>query len=70
VDIPNQGIRYLTTMETIPLEYGEQIYFFPLGSADNPDEVRIEIQVELHPYIMESPPEDVAAKTGEPAGSP
>jgi hypothetical protein len=50
VDIPDQGMRYQTTMETIPLEYGEQIYFFPLGSANNPDGPRIEIQIELHPY--------------------
>jgi hypothetical protein len=53
VDIPGQGIRYQTTMETIPLEYGERIFFFPLGSANNPDGPRIEIQVELHPYAGE-----------------
>jgi hypothetical protein len=50
IDVPNQGIRYQTTMETIPLEYGEQIYFFPLGSGENPNEPRIEIQVEINPY--------------------
>jgi hypothetical protein len=53
VDIPDRGIQYLTTLETIPLEYGEQIYFFPLGSANNPDGPRIEIQIEIHPYITE-----------------
>jgi hypothetical protein len=41
IDVPNQGIHYQTTMETIPLEYGEQIYFFPLGSGKNPNEPRI-----------------------------
>jgi hypothetical protein len=51
IDVPNQGIRYQSTMETIPLEYGEQIYFFPLGSGKNPDEPRIEIQIEINPYI-------------------
>ncbi|MDR2743070.1 MAG: hypothetical protein LBB98_13085 [Treponema sp.] len=55
IDVPNQGIRYQTTMETIPLEYGEQIYFFPLGSGKNPDEPRIEIQVEINPYIEDHP---------------
>jgi hypothetical protein len=50
IDVPNQGIHYQTTMETIPLEYGEQIYFFPLGSGKNPDEPRIEIQIEINPY--------------------
>ncbi|MDR2633489.1 MAG: hypothetical protein LBC51_07695 [Treponema sp.] len=50
IDIPNQGIHYQTTIQTIPLEFGEQIYFFPLGSVDSQDEARIEIQLELHPY--------------------
>jgi hypothetical protein len=51
INIPNQGIRYQTTLQTIPLKYGEQIYFFPLGSMDSEDDARIEIQLELRPYI-------------------
>ena len=31
VNVPNEGISYYTTMQTIPLEFQEQIYFFPLG---------------------------------------
>jgi hypothetical protein len=54
VDIPNQGIRYQTTMQTIPLEFGEQIYFFPLGSVNSQDESYIEIQLELRPYSEEN----------------
>jgi hypothetical protein len=50
VDVPNEGIRYQTTMQAIPLELGERIYFFPLGSTDSPDEARIEIMLELRPY--------------------
>ncbi|MDR2070684.1 MAG: hypothetical protein LBP81_04615 [Treponema sp.] len=61
IDIPNQGIHYQTTMETIPLEYGEQIYFFPLGSGKKPGEPRIEIQVEINPYTDEQPPPQVPA---------
>jgi hypothetical protein len=53
VDVPNQGISYQTTIQTIPMEYGEPIYFFPLGSADSPNMARIEIQVELRPYNTE-----------------
>jgi hypothetical protein len=49
MDIPNEGIQYKTTMQTIPLEFGEQIYFFPLGQ-DESNEARIEIQLELRPY--------------------
>jgi hypothetical protein len=52
VDVPNQGISYQTTIQTIPMEYGEPIYFFPLGSADSPNMARIEIQVELRPYYI------------------
>jgi hypothetical protein len=56
VDIPNEGLHYVTTMETIPLEYGEPIYFFPLGAA-SPNEARIELQVEMRPYIREPAPQ-------------
>ncbi|MDR2069363.1 MAG: hypothetical protein LBP71_05790 [Spirochaetaceae bacterium] len=50
VNVPDEGIRYQTTMQTIPLEYGEQIYFFPLGRVDTQNEARIEIQLEIRPY--------------------
>jgi hypothetical protein len=50
INVPNEGIRYQTTMQTIPLEFREQAYFFPLGSIKDPDEARIEIQLELEPY--------------------
>ena len=51
INIPNEGISYHTTMQTIPLEFGEQIYFFPLGSVDDKDEARIEIQLVVEPYM-------------------
>ena len=48
---PNEGISYHTTMQTIPMEFREQVYFFPLGSIKDPDEAHIEIQLVLEPYI-------------------
>jgi hypothetical protein len=54
VDVPNVGIRYQTTMQTIPLEYGESLYFFPLGSVKSNDTAHIEIQLELRPYTEAS----------------
>jgi hypothetical protein len=54
VDIPQQGIHYQTTIQTIPLEFGERIYFFPLGSVDSEDEDHIEIQLELRPYAQQA----------------
>ena len=50
INIPGEGISYHTTMQTIPLEFGERVYFFPLGSMEAQDEARIEIQLVLEPY--------------------
>ncbi|MDR1617514.1 MAG: hypothetical protein LBS06_00520 [Treponema sp.] len=63
IDIPNEGIRYQTTMQTISLELGEQIYFFPLGSANSPNEAHIEIKLKLEPYTANE-------GGGQPAGTP
>jgi hypothetical protein len=67
LDVPNQGISYHTTMQTIPLEFGEQIYFFPLGQTKSRDEMsRIEIQLVLHPYTEQGSPmeEDTSPENG------
>jgi len=50
-NVPNEGISYHTTMQTIPMEFREQVYFFPLGSMKDPNEAHIEIQLVLEPYI-------------------
>ena len=50
INVPNEGIRYHTTMQTIPLEFSEQVYFFPLGSMEARDEAHIEIQLVMEPY--------------------
>jgi len=31
---PGKGISYYTSIQTIPLEFGEPIYFFPLGKSN------------------------------------
>jgi hypothetical protein len=54
INEPEKGIHYQSTMQTIPLEYGEQLYFFPLGKVDSGHDTRIEIQLELNPYIAEA----------------
>jgi len=55
INIPDEGISYHTTMQTIPLEFSEQIYFFPLGSVDTRDaDAYIEIQLVLEPYSIRS----------------
>ena len=50
IDIPNQGISYHTSMQTIPVEFGETIYFLPLGPSKGDNSEFIEIMVTLLPY--------------------
>ncbi|GHU40742.1 hypothetical protein FACS1894190_08000 [Spirochaetia bacterium] len=45
VEIPGEGIQYRTTMQTIPLKFGEQVFFFPLGNGA--ESAHIEIQIEM-----------------------
>jgi hypothetical protein len=79
MDIPDQGVYYQTTMQTLSLRFGEQVYFFPLGSPVAPhgadfagENALIVIQLELHPYSQESeaqtetPPSEAPAPTSTP----
>ena len=50
MDVPDEGMRYYTSMQTIPLEFGEPVYFFPLGSAKDEGAASIEVTVTLYPY--------------------
>jgi hypothetical protein len=61
INVPNEGVRYQTSLQSIPLEFGEQIYFFPLGKVRSENEASIEIQLELHPYLENAEPAEEAA---------
>ena len=50
MNVPDEGISYRTTMQTIPVQFSEEVYFFPLGSKDMENEAHIEIQLVLEPY--------------------
>jgi len=50
VDNPSQGISYHTTFQTIPLNFEETIYIFPLGQSNQINESRIEIMLTMHSY--------------------
>jgi len=52
-NVPGEGMRYHTTIQTIPLTFNEQIFFFPLGSQAI-DDASIEIQVVVEPYSPET----------------
>jgi hypothetical protein len=53
MEVPGQGIRYHTSMQTIPLEFNEPIYFFPLGPQKDEDSACIEVMLTLYPYEEE-----------------
>jgi len=49
----NNGVTYYTSIQTIPMEFGEPIHFYPLGSSQylNPS---IQIVVTVNPYNGEA----------------
>jgi hypothetical protein len=65
VEVPNQGLRYQTSIQTIPLDFDEPIYYFPLGSVVAKDSPYIEIIITLKPYKDPATPEP-----GVPANAP
>lgn len=52
-DVPNQGVRYSTTMQTIPIQFDESVYFFPLGPLNEEGDARVEIKLTMQPYERE-----------------
>ena len=49
------GVTYYTSMQTIPMEFGEPIYFYPLGSSEHLTP-SIEIMLTINPYEGDSSP--------------
>jgi len=45
-----KGVSYYTLIQTIPMEYNEPIYFFPLGASRQLNSA-IEIMLTVNPYI-------------------
>ena len=50
MEVPGQGIRYHTSIQTIPIEFGEPIYFFPLGLLQETDSASIEVMLTMRSY--------------------
>ncbi|MDR1072988.1 MAG: hypothetical protein LBL45_04850 [Treponema sp.] len=50
VNIPDQGVQYQTTLQTIPVTFGEQVRFFPLGASSSNEDAYIEVLVNVSPY--------------------
>jgi len=47
MEMPDKSIRYFTSMQTIPWEYGEPVYFFPLGAAGENNSASIEVMLTI-----------------------
>ncbi|MCL2833532.1 MAG: hypothetical protein FWD78_10220 [Treponema sp.] len=68
IHIPDSGMSFHTSIETIPMDFNEKIFFFPLGTdgsgqdgsqgkADSDDSVnqaQIEMQIVVYPYSQDS----------------
>jgi len=53
VSSPDHGVRYHASMQMIPLQFGEPIYFFPLGPVRE-DSASIEMILTMHLYEGDS----------------
>jgi len=49
INDPERGINYYTSIQTIPMEFNEPIYFFPLGASQQISS-SIEIILTVNPY--------------------
>ena len=64
VDDPGKGISYYSSIQTIPMEFGEPIFFFPLGQAGQLDSIiEIMLVVNIHTEDLINSAE-TAANTG------
>ncbi|MDR2314639.1 MAG: hypothetical protein LBE02_08920 [Spirochaetaceae bacterium] len=80
LNVPDKGIHYKTTTHSIPMDFGESIYFFPLGSGAAVDAPHIELLLTLYRYGEEpeeppdpavpAGPEETPGKSGNPAPPP
>jgi hypothetical protein len=46
---PERGVSYYTSIQTIPMEFNEPVYFFPLGASQQLSST-IEIILTVNPY--------------------
>ena len=49
-EVPNEGIRYHTSIQTIPIAFDEPVYFFPFGRSHQIDGSLLEIMLTMKSY--------------------
>jgi hypothetical protein len=68
-ETPDGAVQCRTMMQTLPLDFGEQVFFFPLGSGRPGDDAHIEIQIEMTRYgeipVTNVPPDKNPNDTAE-----
>jgi len=60
---PERGVSYYTSIQTIPMEFNEPIYFFPLGASQQLSST-IEIMITVNPYSESNNAEETGVITG------
>ena len=63
INDPARGICYYTSIQTIPMEFSEPIYFFPLGAAQQLSST-IEIMITVNSYSELEGEEETGVITG------
>jgi len=60
---PEKGVTYFTSIQTIPMGFGEPIYFFPLGESQNLNP-SIEIIITVNPYNVSGASTEASTNSG------
>jgi hypothetical protein len=58
ISIPDKGVSYKTNTHSIPMDFGETILYFPLGSDSSSDTPHIELILTVYRYGEEPNPEE------------
>jgi hypothetical protein len=67
LNVPEKGMQAKTSTHSIPINFGEPIYFFPLGSDLSTDNPHIELLLTLYRYGEEPPAEEPVLPSSTPA---
>ncbi len=63
-----EALRYRTTVETLPVAYGERVFFYPFGAApDSGAPLRVDLVIERYRARPASAPQSAASAAAPPA---
>ena len=46
----DEQVKYSSVIKSLPIEYGDKVYFYPLGVGKIKDAFIIELEIEVNPY--------------------